>query len=84
MINVHVNRPEMNSSMSNAIKTTKYTIWNFFIKNLWHQFHVKANQYFALVAICFAIPGITNLSPVTGVLALAFVLGVTSWKDAVD
>ena len=79
---VQVSKPEQNGGDSNAIKTTRYTLLSFLPKNLWLQFHIAANQYFLLVGICFTIPGVTNLSPVTGWAALIFVLSVSAVTDA--
>ena len=36
---------------SNAVSTTKYTVWNFFPKNIFEQFRKLANVYFGIVCV---------------------------------
>ncbi|PRP88866.1 hypothetical protein PROFUN_00334 [Planoprotostelium fungivorum] len=69
---------------NNRVSTTKYTWWNFIPKNLYEQFHRLANFFFLVCAILTLIPGITNISAVSSVSPLVFVLAVTACKEAYD
>ncbi|PRP86622.1 hypothetical protein PROFUN_05101 [Planoprotostelium fungivorum] len=68
----------------NRVSTTKYTWWNFIPKNLYEQFHRLANFFFLITAILTLVPGITNITPVSSISPLVFVLGVTAIKEAYD
>jgi len=69
---------------SNAVKTTKYTWYNFLLMNVYQQFHRLANFFFLFVALLTLIPGITNISPLSCFIPLLFVLAVTAVKEAYD
>ena len=69
---------------SNYIRTTKYTSWNFLPLSLLNQFKRKANIYFLLQAILNSIPAISALNPVTAILPLAFVLGVSMLREGLE
>jgi phospholipid-translocating ATPase len=60
---IHMNDPAATLASANGIhyptnyiSTTKYTIYNFFIKNLWEQFHRVANIYFVFLGIITLTP----------------------------
>jgi len=72
------------SPRSNAIRTTKYTIFTFFPKNLFEQFHRFANWYFLLIIVLNFIPQIQAFGKELSMIPLLFVLTVTAVKDAFE
>ena len=68
-------------NLSNVVKTTKYTIWNFLPKNLFEQFHRFANIYFLAIAILNWVPAIKAFAKEITMIPLLFVLSVTLVKD---
>lgn len=66
---------------SNAIKTTKYSLWSFIPKNLFEQFHRFANIYFLAIVILNLIPEINAFGKYIAMAPLIFVLSVTAIKD---
>lgn len=68
-------------SHSNTIRTTKYTIFNFIIKNLWEQFHRLANLYFLFIILLNYIPKVQAVGEEVAYLPLVFVLLATAGKD---
>ncbi|XP_066112923.1 phospholipid-transporting ATPase FetA-like [Saccopteryx bilineata] len=69
---------------NNAIKTSKYSIFNFLPLNLFEQFQRLANAYFLILLILQLIPQISSLACYTTVIPLIVVLAITAVKDAVD
>lgn len=69
---------------SNFIQTAKYTFWSFIPKNLWEQFHKKANVYFLFIAILSFISVLSPRSPLTSTLPLVFVLAVSAIKEGYE
>lgn len=69
---------------SNLIKTSKYTLWNFLPKNLFEQFRRLANFYFLIIAIIQVTLPNSPVSPMTSVLPLIFVVGVTAIKQGYE
>ena len=68
-------------NLTNVVKTTKYTIWNFLPKNLFEQFHRFANIYFLAIAILNWVPAIKAFAKEITMIPLLFVLSVTLVKD---
>ncbi|GAB6027859.1 hypothetical protein CHUAL_002077 [Chamberlinius hualienensis] len=69
---------------NNQIITSKYTLWNFIPKNLFEQFRRLANFYFLIIAVIqCALPN-SPVSPMTSVLPLIFVVGVTALKQGYE
>ena len=68
----------------NKIKTSKYTIFTFLPFNLLEQFRRLANAYFLILITLQCIPAIRSLDPVTTIIPLVIVLGITAAKDALD
>ena len=68
----------------NSVTTSRYNIITFLPKNLFEQFQRVANIYFLLLLILQLIPQISSLTPITTILPLLFVLGVTLAKDGLD
>ena len=69
---------------SNYIRTTKYTMWSFLPLSLMYQFKREANIYFLLQAILNSIPAVSAMNPITAILPLIFVLGVSMLREGLE
>lgn len=69
---------------SNRVKTTKYTKLNFIFKNMFEQFRRLANFYFLMVGIVTLIPNVSPITPVSTILPLVIVIGISALKDAYE
>eukprot|EP00162_Nutomonas_longa_P015389 comp22295_c0_seq1/m.53328 comp22295_c0_seq1/g.53328 ORF comp22295_c0_seq1/g.53328 comp22295_c0_seq1/m.53328 type:complete len:1167 (-) comp22295_c0_seq1:215-3715(-) len=77
--------PQSVKFSDNTVKTSKYNIITFLPKNLFEQFRRVANLYFLIIAILQLIPlGLSPISPITSILPLGFVLGVTAIKEGIE
>ncbi|KEP65595.1 UNVERIFIED_CONTAM: phospholipid-translocating P-type ATPase, flippase subfamily protein [Hammondia hammondi] len=82
---VRVGGTQEMKTASNAVVTSKYTIWNFVVKNLWEQFHKVSNMYFVVICCLQMIPQISTTNGVpTLALPLSIVLVVNAAKDAFE
>eukprot|EP00049_Salpingoeca_infusionum_P001356 m.47587 g.47587 ORF g.47587 m.47587 type:complete len:1130 (-) comp10986_c0_seq5:1786-5175(-) len=80
----HTRMKQFACDKSNSIRTTKYTLVTFLPMNLFEQFRRIANIYFLFQTILQFIPAIAALSPITTLLPLLFVIGVSAIKDFMD
>jgi len=85
---VHCNQPHKHQKKplkycSNYISTTKYNIVTFLPKALYEQFHRLANLYF-LVAAVLSLTAVAPFSPLSMILPLAFVVGLSMAKEALE
>ncbi|CBH17260.1 phospholipid-transporting ATPase 1-like protein,putative [Trypanosoma brucei gambiense DAL972] len=84
---VHMNNREANEEYgypNNFIKTSHYTALSFLPLGLIAQFMRVSNFYF-LVCMCLTlIPGLSPVNPVTAILPLLFVIGVSLAKEGVE
>lgn len=70
---------------NNSIRTSKYTLWNFFFLNLFEQFKKPANVYFLVLSILQVIPAISiSQGQPTILLPLCFVVVVAMIKDFLE
>jgi magnesium-transporting ATPase (P-type) len=69
---------------SNYISTTHYTLWNFLPLSLFNQFRRLANFYFLCIAVMQSLPVLSVLNPITSILPLVFVVGVSMLRDAFE
>lgn len=84
---IKANSPSVNAEFeyaNNYICTSKYTLLTFLPKNLLEQFRRLANTYFLCLLVLQVIPAVSSLPWYSTLVPLAFVLGVTAIKDAVD
>ncbi|CBZ55965.1 hypothetical protein NCLIV_063910 [Neospora caninum Liverpool] len=82
---VKVGETQEMKTATNAVVTSKYTAWNFVVKNLWEQFHKVSNMYFAVICCLQMIPQISTTNGVpTLALPLSIVLVVNAAKDAFE
>ncbi|KAL2164841.1 hypothetical protein VTH06DRAFT_137 [Thermothelomyces fergusii] len=70
--------------ISNAIRTSRYTVYDFFPKQLFFQFTRLANFYFLCVGIPQTIPGISTTGNFTTILPLLFFVLLTIAKEGYD
>ncbi|XP_062849346.1 phospholipid-transporting ATPase VB [Trichomycterus rosablanca] len=67
---------------SNAVKTTKYSLWSFIPKNLIEQLHRFANFYFIGLAVLNFIPVVNAFQPQVAIIPICVILALTAIKDA--
>ncbi|KAL2133058.1 hypothetical protein VTI74DRAFT_2962 [Chaetomium olivicolor] len=70
--------------VSNSIRTSRYTVYDFFPKQLVFQFTRLANFYFLCVGIPQTIPGISTTGNFTTILPLLFFVLLTIAKEGYD
>lgn len=85
---VHCNDPDMHRKhplkyRKNYISTTRYNVITFVPKAFFEQFRRVANIYFLVAALC-SLFSISPFSPVSMIAPLAFVLGVSMAKEAIE
>jgi hypothetical protein len=69
----------------NAVRTTIYKWWNFFILNLILQYTTKlSNIYFTVVMIFTLIPSVSPVFPITSIIPVVFIIGVNMLKDGFE
>ncbi|EDQ88256.1 uncharacterized protein MONBRDRAFT_26477 [Monosiga brevicollis MX1] len=73
----HLAAGDLDLYCDNRVITSKYTLLTFLPINLFEQFQRIANFY-------FLIPGVAIIEPITSVLPLLFVIGVTAIKQAYE
>ncbi|GMN59210.1 hypothetical protein TIFTF001_028303 [Ficus carica] len=85
---VYVNDPvktnERFEFARNSIRTGKYSILTFLPRNLFEQFHRVAYIYFLVIAVLNQLPQLAVFGRGASILPLAFVLLVTTVKDAYE
>lgn len=70
--------------ISNAIRTSRYNVFDFFPKQLFFQFTRLGNFYFLCVGIPQTIPGISTTGNYTTILPLLFFVLLTIFKEGFD
>lgn len=70
--------------LSNTIRTSRYTIYDFVPKQLFFQFTRLANFYFLCVGVPQTIPGISTTGNYTTILPLLFFVLLTVVKEGYD
>jgi len=70
--------------ISNTIRSSRYSIWNFVPKQLWFQFSKIANFYFLCVSVLQMIPGLSTTGTYTTIIPLVFFIGVSISKEGYD
>lgn len=71
-------------TISNRIRTAKYSLVTFLPKNLFEQFRRVANCYFLFIVILQAIPVISNYNVGLAALPLIIIVAITAAKDAFE
>ena len=70
--------------VSNSIRSSRYTIWDFLPKQFFFQATRLANFYFICIGIPQAIPGFSTTGSYTTILPLCFFLLLTICKEGYD
>lgn len=70
--------------ISNAIRTSRYNVFDFFPKQLFFQFSRLGNFYFLCIGIPQTIPGISTTGNVTTILPLLFFVLLSIIKEGYD
>ncbi|KAL1882968.1 hypothetical protein Daus18300_000606 [Diaporthe australafricana] len=70
--------------ISNRIRTSRYTIWNFVPRQLIYQFSRLANMYFLIIAILQMIPGFSTTGRFTTLIPLLIFVASTIAKEGYD
>lgn len=70
--------------ISNIIRSSRYSIWNFVPKQLWFQFSKIANFYFLCVSVLQMIPGLSTTGTYTTIVPLVFFIGLSISKEGYD
>ena len=70
--------------VSNSIRSSRYTIWDFLPKQFFFQTTRLANFYFICIGIPQAIPGFSTTGSYTTILPVAFFLLLTVAKEGYD
>ncbi|GKU10323.1 unnamed protein product [Fusarium langsethiae] len=70
--------------VSNSIRTSRYTVWDFIPKQLFFQFTRVGNFYFLCVGIPQMIPGLSTTGSYTTILPLLFFVLLTIVKEGYD
>jgi phospholipid-translocating ATPase len=87
---VYVNLPapknatSRHGTVTNKIRTAKYTLFTFLPKNLFEQFRRAANIYFLFMAALQVIPYFQVSSVFMTLFPICFVLSVTAAKDGFE
>lgn len=72
------------SYVPNTIRTSRYTVWDFFPKQLFFQFSRVGNFYFLCVGVPQMIPGLSTTGSYTTILPLLFFVLLTIVKEGYD
>ncbi|KAM0399711.1 hypothetical protein ACHAQC_002992 [Fusarium culmorum] len=70
--------------VSNSIRTSRYTVWDFIPKQLFFQFSRVGNFYFLCVGVPQMIPGLSTTGSYTTILPLLFFVLLTIVKEGYD
>lgn len=70
--------------VTNMIRSCKYTLWNFFPKQLVAQFGKLANFYFLVISILQMIPGLSTTGTFTTIVPLLIFVSVSMAKEGYE
>lgn len=70
--------------ISNSIRSSRYSLWSFFPRQLVAQFSKLANFYFLVVAILQMIPGLSTTGTFTTFIPLMIFVGISMGKEGID
>jgi phospholipid-translocating ATPase len=70
--------------ISNVIRSSRYTLLNFFPRQLLAQFSKLANFYFLTVSILQMIPGLSTTGTYTTIVPLLIFVGISMAKEGYD
>ncbi|KAK3370344.1 hypothetical protein B0H63DRAFT_486826 [Podospora didyma] len=70
--------------VSNLIRSSRYTVWDFLPKQLFFQFSKLANFYFLIIGILQMIPGLSTTGTFTTIAPLIAFVALSMAKEAYD
>lgn len=70
--------------ISNAIRTSRYNVFNFFPKQLFFQFTRLGNFYFLCIGVPQAVPGLSTTGSYTTIIPLMVFVMLTILKEGYD
>lgn len=70
--------------ISNFIRSSRYTVWDFLPKQLFFQFSKLANFYFLIIGVMQMIPGLSTTGTYTTIAPLIFFVGFSIAKEGFD
>lgn len=70
--------------IGNSIRSSRYSLWSFFPRQLVAQFSKLANFYFLIVAILQMIPGLSTTGTFTTLVPLTIFVGISMGKEGYD
>lgn len=70
--------------VENWIRSSRYSLWSFFPRQLWAQFTKLANFYFLVVAILQMVPGLSTTGTYTTIVPLLIFVGISMAKEGLD
>ena len=70
--------------ISNTIRSSRYSFWSFFPRQLFAQFTKLANFYFLIVAILQMIPGLSTTGSYTTIVPLLIFVSISMGKEGFD
>lgn len=70
--------------VENWIRSSRYSFWSFFPRQLWAQFTKLANFYFLVVAILQMVPGLSTTGTYTTLVPLLIFVGISMAKEGLD
>ncbi|KAJ5899733.1 phospholipid-transporting ATPase DNF3 [Penicillium taxi] len=70
--------------VANWIRSSRYSFWSFFPRQLLAQFTKLANFYFLIVAILQMIPGLSTTGTYTTIVPLLIFVGISMGKEGFD
>jgi phospholipid-translocating ATPase len=70
--------------VSNAIRSSRYTIWDFVPRQLFFQFSKLANAYFLLISVLQMIPGLSPTGNFSTIIPLIVFVTISMGKEGWD
>lgn len=70
--------------IANWIRSSRYSFWSFFPRQLFAQFTKLANFYFLVIAILQLIPGLSTTGTFTTLVPLMIFVGISMGKEGFD
>jgi hypothetical protein len=75
---------DLTNNKQNKIRTSKYTLYNFFPKNMFEQFRKVANAFFLILVLLQISPQLEVINAGVASVPILIIILVTAAKDAVE
>jgi len=70
--------------IGNTVRSSRYTLWNFFPRQLFAQFSKLANFYFLCVSVLQMMPTLSTTGSYTTIIPLLFFVSISMAKEGYD